>query len=914
MIQRAPNQSIDPLTALIGESDIYAAPISDRPVEQMSKSEVDDEIHRLGRWRAKQNQSTPDVVKSENRLADLRQRQTELGAPVKARRATPVVAVKPRCLTEALDITQMTRDNMAAELDSIVRFLRLGPSKSDIVKVTQCKHTLEQALEGQREQEDEEVRTRDIALSLQPITTGNTQEDFRKVLTVIASITPDPNNTTQAALYLPNGMTVPVSNDEAIALKTKAAQMIKKYAAQSESLAEDTYQAFEERRQKGKEHPIVHGLVKWAADVDDVDELEMFGKKEQARNILAQIKGLADSGKLIPAFNVSVGLDSWSEGYARQVGEWEAALMNSAGRWVIGLTVLKEGLTLLATAGAGSLISSARAARGISALRATAEVAGATTFSGTVGAVGGYTASEKVTGGEVTLQGAVKAGRVGAGTGLAIGAAPGAVAASKEAFGVGKAATTLGNVGRGVAAEVVGNIPVNVAAAGIQGESLNVAALSTFTSSTISGGGGQVVAKIAKGSKGVSTVASAGVGGSAAMAGALATGKDARETLIAGAFGTAGGALGPHLEESNKKYLEGRSGGSSTEAAPKPPTTDERFDFSDTAYSRSGARSGNSAPPADSGVGGNFDLSDVGGSPPANPGKVPKAATITAVSGPTTPAVTEPAGRALTPLQGPALAGSQMVPLRSTYAPRGEESFGAARSSARARPFYAKNPKSRPGLGQPPAKGQKPIKTGSDSISTISNASVGSQSKTGYSRTAPTSEEEFGSAAGRTRRPVGVGRFDRGKGARQRYARDPVPVRPNLKLARTRTKEVIDLELSIGPRGPRYDPAPTLGVDPYQNFIAARTSAIRSTGLGVDRVPHYVESVGPGNAHLVGRPNGYISPDGTRWWRLDYSPQKGVHINWGRIENGTLYQGSTSVGGDEVTFFKLLEGHFGKSP
>ena len=686
-IQRAPNQSIDPLTALTGESDIYAAPISGRPVEQMSKSEVDDEISRLDRWIHKQNQSTPDVVKREKRLANLYQRQTELGAPVKAHRATPVVAVKPRCLTESLNIMQMTRDEMAAELDSIVRFLRLGPSKSDIAKVTQFKHVLEQSLEDERERENEEVRRRDIALALQPITTGNTYEDFRKVLTVIASIAPDPNNPTQAALHLPNGMTVPVSNDEAISLKTNAAQMIKKYTAQSESLAEDTYQAFEERRQKGKEHPIVHGMVKWAAGVDDLDELEMFGKKEQARSLRAQIKRLADSGQLIPAFNLSVSLEMWSEGYAQQVGEWEGALMKSAGRWVLGLTVLKEGLTLLATAGAGSLISSARVARGVSALRATAEVATATTFAGTAGAVGGYVTSEKFTGGEVTLHGVVKAGRVGAGTGLAIGAAPGAVAAGKEAFGVGKAATTVGNVARGAAAEVVGSTPVNVVAAGIQGESMKDAAISTFTSSTISGGAGQVVAKIAKGSKVVSTVASAGIGGTAATAGALASGKDTRDTIIAGAFGTAGGALGPHLEESNKNYLEGRSGGSPTEGAPKPLTTDELFDFSDTASPGSGARSEGSPLPAAPGVGGKFDLSDVGGSPPADARNVPKAATTgtTQVQAPAIPA--EPAG-------------SQAVPVRSSYTPRSEETFGAGPRRISpvdrgrgARPFYAKDPK-----------------------------------------------------------------------------------------------------------------------------------------------------------------------------------------------------------------------------
>lgn len=665
---------------LTGESDIYAAPIDVRPVDQMSKSAVDDEINRLERWLGKQNQSTPDVVKRETRLADLRQRQTELNAPVKARRSTPVVAVKPRCLTEPLDITQMTRSEMAAELDSIVRFLRLGPSKSDIAKVARFKQALEQALEGQREQENEQVRRRDIAFALQPMTTANTYEDFRKVLTVIASISPDPDNPAQAALHLPNGMTVPVSSDEATALKTQAARMINKYAAQSESLAEETYQAFQERRLKGQEHPIVHGLVKWAADVDDLDELEMFGKKEQARSMQAQIKGLADGGKLIPAFNVSVGLEAWSEGYARQVGQWEAALMDSAGRWALGLTILKEGLTLLATAGAGSLIGSARSARGISALRATAEVASVTTFAGTAGAVGGYAASEKLTGGEVTRGGAWKAGRVGAGTGLAIGAAPGAVGAAKEVFGVGKAATTLGNVGRSVAAEVVGSTPVNVASAGIQGESMKDAAISTVASSTLSGAGAPVVAKIAKGSKVVSAVGDAAVGGWSGAAGALATGKDTRDTVIAGAFGTAGGALGPHLMESNKNYLEGRSRGSSREEGRTPPIPDERFDFSDTVEGR-GARSEGSAPPAVAGVGGKFDLSDVGGSPTADAGGRPVAG---ATGGPRT----------------------------------------------------------------------------------------GAQSKTGYSRTAPTGEEEIASAAGRTRRRVGA--VDRGKGARPRYANDPV--------------------------------------------------------------------------------------------------------------------------------------------
>jgi hypothetical protein len=133
--------------------------------------------------------------------------------------------------------------------------------------------------------------------------------------------------------------------------------------------------------------------------------------------------------------------------------------------------------------------------------------------------------------------------------------------------------------------------------------------------------------------------------------------------------------------------------------------------------------------------------------------------------------------------------------------------------------------------------------------------------------------------------------------------------------AAKKAPEVIDQELvGFGPKGPRYQPAPAQGVDPYQNYVGARDSGIRSAGLSGDQVPHLVESVGPGNAHLVGRPNGYMSLDGSRGWRLDYSPGKGGHINWWRVESGVLYQGSTSIAGaNEATFFKLLQGHFGGS-
>lgn len=133
-----------------------------------------------------------------------------------------------------------------------------------------------------------------------------------------------------------------------------------------------------------------------------------------------------------------------------------------------------------------------------------------------------------------------------------------------------------------------------------------------------------------------------------------------------------------------------------------------------------------------------------------------------------------------------------------------------------------------------------------------------------------------------------------------------------------RAPEVIDQELvRITPTGPVYKSAPAIGVDPYLNYITARDSAIRSVGLGNAKVPHFVESVGSGNAHLVGRMNGYMSSDGSRGWRLDYDPKKGgkgLHINWWRTEYGIVHNGAISINGDEATFFRLLQGHFGIPP
>lgn len=129
-----------------------------------------------------------------------------------------------------------------------------------------------------------------------------------------------------------------------------------------------------------------------------------------------------------------------------------------------------------------------------------------------------------------------------------------------------------------------------------------------------------------------------------------------------------------------------------------------------------------------------------------------------------------------------------------------------------------------------------------------------------------------------------------------------------------RAGEVIDQELTgVGPRGPTYSGVRPQGPDPYQNFVSARDAATRSAGIQGEAVPHVAESVGKGNAHLVGRQNGWQNADGSRGWRIDFDPNssKQTHINWWRMENGVLYRGSITVqSADERVFLEIMRRRF----
>lgn len=565
-VQRAPGggRPKNALTALMGESDIYAEPVSDVPVESMDYNAVKDEISDIERWIDKQTTSTRAENDRRIRLRQLYARLTELqtpSAPKKGKAAARARATvkRPRSLNEALDVTRMSKPDMADELDTIVAFLRTSPSKADQRKLFTVRQVLEEALAGERVARNEEIRKRDLSIALRPLG-GNARDQFEQVVKTIHGIRSAPDNPGVALLDPPGGgMVIPVSLEEAQALKAQAGKMIVRYAGESADLMVTAYEGFFERVMHNRKQWVVHGMVKWATGVDDLDDLEMFGLKENGRALNAVVKQLVKEGSHPQALDKAFALEGFAKHFAEKVGKWEDELVSGAGRWALGLTILKEGLTLLATAGAGGLVS-LKVAQGVSAVRAGLTVGGATTLAGGLGAAGGSLADQAISGEGISAGKTLKATAVGAGTGLAIGAAPGAGAVARQGFKVGKAATRTGNVVRAVGAEAVSGTGVNVASAALTGESIPEAIVGGLAGAPISGAGGMAVEHLAKGRKGVAAVGGAVVGSTSATASALAQGKGGAEVGQAAFIGGVGGGLSPHLEQSTIGYHERKAG------------------------------------------------------------------------------------------------------------------------------------------------------------------------------------------------------------------------------------------------------------------------------------------------------------------------------------------------------------------
>jgi len=90
-------------------------------------------------------------------------------------------------------------------------------------------------------------------------------------------------------------------------------------------------------------------------------------------------------------------------------------------------------------------------------------------------------------------------------------------------------------------------------------------------------------------------------------------------------------------------------------------------------------------------------------------------------------------------------------------------------------------------------------------------------------------------------------------------------------------------------------------------MIDARSKVRKLAGLGGDAVPYVATRPSRTAGRVV---SGMQSPDGKKGWRLDFDDEKGLHLNWWKIEDGVSWKGYVTIPGkNQNDYWELLD-HF----
>ncbi|MEJ3405253.1 ADP-ribosyltransferase [Rathayibacter sp. YIM 133350] len=513
-------------------------------VGDLSWSQLQDAIDEHRRYLAQQTSSSPEVVRRENRLAELESAQraragsaatAKPGKPArKGRPATPLPE-RPHSLDNSMDLAKLPAGAVRAELDRVVAYLAAGPSRADRAILELELPYLESAAGVRRAEKQKAQRLEALSEALSP-TTGTEADQLIEMLTRVQDAERDPSG--NGTWYLHYGdLAFPLQAQELVELRGKVAAGLTAGAAAVNGFIDDVESAWKERTSTNRKHNIVHGLVKFTTGADDIPRSDIDRMVSVGNTFMARVRQRGAAGALVLAGGDLLIMDRFARHWAQKVGQWESTLMGGAGRWVLALTILKESLGLIAGVGAAGF--AAKAGGGLAGvLKAGGTIASITTATGAI--AGGV--SSAVTGRDV-----VSGVRAGGGAGFGVGAnaltaGTSRIASIADAAKASGAAAKAFAVGKAVALDAGVNVATGVTQAAIEGNDKGSAALGALAMSPINTLGGGLVDAYAEG-KAALTVGKAFVGGTAGVAGAAATGSDLKSGALLGAGGGAYGEL-----------------------------------------------------------------------------------------------------------------------------------------------------------------------------------------------------------------------------------------------------------------------------------------------------------------------------------------------------------------------------------
>ncbi|HVQ90281.1 MAG TPA: ADP-ribosyltransferase [Mycobacteriales bacterium] len=526
-----------------GDALVLKPDDSGRPADQMSWTELQAAIDEQQGFIAEQTSTTPEVIRRQARLDALHAAQQKLagqaahaGQPAKGKgkhkgKDKPPLPPRPESLEHSIDLAHRSPGEIKAELDKVIAYLAAGPPKAEREILQLALPDLEQAAGVARAEKLATARQEKLSTAL-AATTGTEADQLIEMLHRVQDVEKDPG---QDGIWLihHDGLVFPLAAAELTELRQRVSTGLIRGASAVNSFIGDVEQAWRGRYEKNQEHTIVHGLVKFTTDAEDITPAQIAKMVEGGNHFMGRVRDRSRAGALVSAGDDLLYLDGYAKYWSNKVGEWDSTLVGGAGRWVLALTILKESLSLLAGFGAAGL--AAKAGGGfLGALKAGGTVASLTTATGA--AAGGVGAA--VSGGDV-----VAGLRAGGGAGFGVGANALTAGASRiasvaDAAKAGSAAGKAYAVGKAVAVEAGANMATSVTQAAIEGHSTGDAALAALTSAPIGTLGGAAVGTYAQ-SKAARTIGNVVVGSASGMAGASATGGD---HLVGAIEGSAGGA------------------------------------------------------------------------------------------------------------------------------------------------------------------------------------------------------------------------------------------------------------------------------------------------------------------------------------------------------------------------------------
>lgn len=518
-----------------------------KPATDMTWTELQRAIDEHERFIAESTETSPAILRAEQRLAELKAAQVKLGSGahtakpprgrrrVKAPRAMPP---KPESLSHSIDLSQRSPDGIRRELDLVVAYLAAGPAKAERVILEAELPTLEAAAGEVRVREEGAKRAEHLSQALAS-STGDEGDQLLEMLSRVQAAQRDP---TQDGIWLipSGGYVFPLSEDELVMLHDRIAGGLLHGALEINNFVGDIELAWKERDARNKNQWIVHGLVKFATGVDDISASEIRGMVDNGNSFVRNVRELSRGHHLVDAGRQLLTFDRYAKHEAQKVGEWEAELVRGAGRWVIALTVLKESLAIMAGFEAARLATAAGGGF-VGTLKAGTRIAAMTTGTGLVAGAGG-----SVLAGRDVVEG----GRLGAGAGFGVGATAltagvGKIASVKDAAKATGYARKALAVGKAVGLETGANVLTSSTQAAIEGRSVGKAALGAAAMTPINVIGGAAIDKAA-GSKATRTIGKAIVGVAAGTAGAAASDQDlVKGALVGGGAGMYGSLASP---------------------------------------------------------------------------------------------------------------------------------------------------------------------------------------------------------------------------------------------------------------------------------------------------------------------------------------------------------------------------------